>query len=1277
MATKKIKIDVVVDDKGSTKKVAVKAKKAEKALGGVAAAAQTADRNLKGAARASSNSTKNFSKMAQGAGGLVGVYATLAAQVFAVSAAFEFLKGASEFNNLIKGQEALGAVTGVAYKTITASIQEATNAQLEYGEAAKSAAIGVAAGLSPDQLVRLGTAAKNTSLALGRDLTDSFNRLIRGVTKAEPELLDELGIILRLDNATRKYGQVIGKAAKDLTEFERSQAVANEVLEQAERKFGQMEDMMDPGTAALNQFSRAFNDVVNTIRQSLAGPVAAIATFLSKNLLALAGVLSIFGASIVKQLIPDMAAWRESAEANVKAQKRGLVELDAHLENTRRQYEKLSQVRITSKADAISKGQALTAGADTKGKKKGAIAFFQGEDSKAAAANAKRVLASANAQIAAQEKIGKAAKVTTGLLAGYNKEQIDGLMEVHAVRTDTTDQFEANTKLKFGKARLSVSKFVTASQIGFAKVKVAALSLGQALNVVAGVLSKLLFWVSLAAIGWELLGAAWDKYYPPTDEMVALNKAVAEQTTHYEGLNEELERSRLLREEIGRLTTTESLINIGNALQSADIERTIDKINALDSSAENFEQLQKALLKTAKELTAIDKGFASLTTSIKDLTQVKGGPEMIRLANGAIEVKQALEQLPSLASEVDQALTALIGTMTKPFGASLLDTAEANIRELERTLGDVVLAKEKADADLEALFNKNRGSINQEGAKEGLGPDAALARHQALLLVGDQAAKNAEITRSEQEGQLAYLQTLQGAFITNGAAIRQNAKSEQDMLAASNTLRTVGITIADKQENITAKQFASMSRIFPMQNKLLGIEASIVSLQAKRDKQSGDARVSTEEQLENAKTLAEVTQSQIDAEKVRARIAGRRAQLDIESLNIVGGTIALQQEQALIASDIADSALMIQQVNSGVEFFGLEQGRVLKENQEELLSLKIQSIQKDKEIAQLALANIEALGEEEAFRHTETIRMSEEKQAALQAELDILRLQGEAFLNNLKGENESLAIQLKSLSLNPVDQKFNTALASLEEAENGTATEEQKMALMEQVEIQHALTEAINAKADAYKSVGLQATSALGDLIKGTESLEDAFSNMAIAILEDLADIIARMLVMKALESSLGSFFGGGAIPGLPTGGAAATGLASPSSGSFMGTLDTSSITSGFSARYGGIMEPPGFASGGIADGSSGGFPATLHGTEAIVPLPNKQAIPVEFTGGGPQSNNVSVNVNIDQKGNTTQDTQGDSNQAATMGNMIAGAVQRELQNQKRSGGILNPYGAA
>ena len=100
----KINVDVNVDDKGTTKKVGLGAKKAADNLEKTGKSAHSADRQLKGAAKASSNTTKNFSKMSQGiSGGLVPAYATLAAQLFAVSAAFQFLKRAGDLVTLQRG----------------------------------------------------------------------------------------------------------------------------------------------------------------------------------------------------------------------------------------------------------------------------------------------------------------------------------------------------------------------------------------------------------------------------------------------------------------------------------------------------------------------------------------------------------------------------------------------------------------------------------------------------------------------------------------------------------------------------------------------------------------------------------------------------------------------------------------------------------------------------------------------------------------------------------------------------------------------------------------------------------------------------------------------------------------------------------------------------------------------------------------------------------------------------------------------------------------------
>ena len=96
------------------------------------------------------------------------------------------------------------------------------------------------------------------------------------------------------------------------------------------------------------------------------------------------------------------------------------------------------------------------------------------------------------------------------------------------------------------------------------------------------------------------------------------------------------------------------------------------------------------------------------------------------------------------------------------------------------------------------------------------------------------------------------------------------------------------------------------------------------------------------------------------------------------------------------------------------------------------------------------------------------------------------------------------------------------------------------------------------------------------------------------------------------------------------------------------------------------------YAHGGIASSPTVGLIGEGRYNEAVVPLPNGKAIPVDMRSSA-QNNNITVNVSASGQAQTQiqgQDTEG-------LGIAIAKAVQEELQNQKRSGGILNPYGAS
>ena len=203
-------------------------------------------------------------------------------------------------------------------KLLTSRMQEATGGMLEFQAAAQAASIGAAAGLSTEQMQGLAKAAKNTSIALGRDLTDSFNRLTKGAIKAEPELLDELGIIIRLDKVTADYAASINKTAKQLTAFERTQAVVNAVLDQTTEKF----DDVGNNVNQIARLGKAFDDLVKDIMKVI-NPIAQFAGgVLADNIEALAAAFGVLGISIVKGLAPAAPALADISNAATAAKSR-------------------------------------------------------------------------------------------------------------------------------------------------------------------------------------------------------------------------------------------------------------------------------------------------------------------------------------------------------------------------------------------------------------------------------------------------------------------------------------------------------------------------------------------------------------------------------------------------------------------------------------------------------------------------------------------------------------------------------------------------------------------------------------------------------------------------------------------------------------------------------------------------------------------------------------------------------------------------------------------
>jgi hypothetical protein len=276
-----------------------------------AASASTADKvDMYDQARAgvgTGAASRDFAKQAQGLGGLVRVYATFAANLFAVTAAFTALKEAANTENMVKGLDQLSAAGGQSLGTLSKQIAATTGGALSLRDAMTAVAQASSAGLGTKQIQDIAVVAGKASQALGISMTDAVSRLSRGISKIEPELLDEIGIFVKVDDAVNRYALSVGKTVTSLSDFERRQAFANAVLEQGKQKFAAIEAAPNPYDKLLASASNLLTAGLQVINKVL----TPILDILAQSPTALTAVFGLIAITLLKQAIPAIGAWRE------------------------------------------------------------------------------------------------------------------------------------------------------------------------------------------------------------------------------------------------------------------------------------------------------------------------------------------------------------------------------------------------------------------------------------------------------------------------------------------------------------------------------------------------------------------------------------------------------------------------------------------------------------------------------------------------------------------------------------------------------------------------------------------------------------------------------------------------------------------------------------------------------------------------------------------------------------------------------------------------------
>ena len=1296
---KKIQIDIEVN--GKMQKATVSAKKLRDALGGVEDAsdrvgksARETDRNIKGTAQASSNATKNFSKMSQGMGGLVGAYASLAASLFAVSAAFNFLKSAGELKSLRAGQIAYASSTGVAINTLTEDIIRATDSQIAFRDAAQAAAIGSAAGLNADQLTRLGKAAADASQILGRDVTDSFNRLVRGATKAEPELLDELGIILRLDDASQKYATSLGINATELTTFQKQQAVTNDILTQAEEKYGRILDIVGRSPNQYAQLQKAFDDIIMSVKEvvdMVAGPLAKVLQETPALAVASLGVLL---SGPLKALGLSFTGIAESAKESAAAQKifyrsvRDEVKLASKsAQDYRKDLRALANVGI---ADGAKAGflTTLSRGKDLGGAE---LARFK------------------SAVKAAENNVNSSGVIIKGAFTGMKIHMVREMSEAYAAMNAAQDSTLRKTEL-----------FAMRSKAAIAGISATVKGLAAG---IAGIFSRILSIASYGALAFT--GYSMYKEFtagPLTDQEKEL-QANAEATEAFRerlvDLNKEFEKFAEIQMELGKTQGVSAYGNLSGLFGGQNPAQTKRMLTDL----KELGKVQESMVQNAKEAEFIDTA-----------ARVAGGVGFLATASAGVGLGAAVGSIvPGIGTAIGAALgagVAAVGSLVASdvFVQPLLD----EVRQAGKLPDDLT----GGDSQARAARNQQRDETEKRllQLRDGIlavqeSSGAAYAPVTEFLEAIDQILTSDVITtemieqfEKAKEGALNFSDSMTGAdlaiktandslaqFLANTAKLTPAQQLVEQLAEADKELTfKLGGTFTDPEEKdklqaqqaLIRAQLESAKVIATFEERKKDIQLEINS---RRMRLLGDESDADKARLNFHNKMLDLTLRRRLIELDILRLEEARNLLLRKNPDKKGGTADLNMKRELdrlrtsvelITAEMEDTSrsLQINLSKIGPDSLRIENDRL--KSQQKILALQKQGVDAERQLLNLRKQaddrEINAALREERLRNPFYYLTEDNRRA--QMELDAARRQHRGEIQQIEKERDQkiAAIQGAQLAAGRAiqDQRrsdmgpgsdYDTdskrearnaqlnaeiaagAVASKEQQEAALAyADEAKAAADERLKQLEAEVIFTNELFIQYENLARSFEEGMVDafagIIDGSKSAKEAFQDFFKMMMQEAARAIAKLLVMEALTQSM-SFFGLG------------------SGGGAIGKLF------GF-GRYGGIMEPPkaryggileGYSAGGIARGSDAGHLAMLHGTEAVVPLPNGRSIPVELQGGGSQTNNVSVNVNIENSGRSSVDMEGQDPSA--FAKSITNAVQREIQNQKRPGGLLSPYG--
>jgi hypothetical protein len=178
------------------------------------------------------------------------------------------LDTAIQAEGLAIGFERLGETAGIS-STLLNELDDATMNTVSSIDLMKSANQALLLGIDPDALPAMFEGAAKVAVATGQTTTQAINDITTGIGRQSRMILDNLGIIVKTEEANRAYAESIGKVVSELTEEEKKLAFtksAIDALALSSESIGEIEDTLAIQTG---QLKKEYDELVISLAKSL------------------------------------------------------------------------------------------------------------------------------------------------------------------------------------------------------------------------------------------------------------------------------------------------------------------------------------------------------------------------------------------------------------------------------------------------------------------------------------------------------------------------------------------------------------------------------------------------------------------------------------------------------------------------------------------------------------------------------------------------------------------------------------------------------------------------------------------------------------------------------------------------------------------------------------------------------------------------------------------------------------------------------------------------